>query len=254
MKMGRKTSDPLAWACYKTFKREVKRELRLAEREFIAEQINKNPNNTRCIWKAIRSCIPKKSTSSRSFTKDDNTVANEFNSFFSSEGQITVDKIKSLANECKYHLTKTAFKPRFHAESKQFFFKTVECKQIEDIIHFMATNKTPRIDKISDRVIKDSLSVISPTITSIINASFVSGTFPRVWKMAEITPIPKGGDHEKPDNNRPISLLPILSKVCEKAALNQVMPYLDSNQRLSTEQSGNKRYHSTETSLLRLPM
>ena len=126
----------------------------------------------------------------------------------------------------------------------------MECKQIEDIIHFMATNKTPGIDKISVRVIKDSLSVISPTITSIINASFVSGTFPRVWKMAEITPIPKGGDHEKPDNNRPISLLPILSKVCEKAALNQVMPYLDSNQRLSTEQSGNKRYHSTETSLI----
>ena len=65
--------------------------------------------------------------------------------------------------------------------------------------------------------------------------------------MAEVTPILKNGDHEKANNNRPISLLPILSKICEKAALNQFLPYLVSNDRLTTKQSGNKRFHSTET-------
>ncbi|CAB4020527.1 Hypothetical predicted protein [Paramuricea clavata] len=70
--------------------------------------------------------------------------------------------------------------------------------------------------------------------------------------MAEITPILKEGDHEQANNNRPISLLPMamLSKVCEKVVLNQVVPYLDLNKRLSTEQSGNKKHHSTETSLI----
>ena len=68
--------------------------------------------------------------------------------------------------------------------------------------------------------------------------------------MAEITPITKEGDHEQANNNRPISLLPMLSKVCEKVVLNQVVSYLDINKRLSTEQSGNKKYHSTETSLI----
>ena len=75
-------------------------------------------------------------------------------------------------------------------------------------------------------------------------------TFPTLWKMAEVTPILKNGDHEKANNNRPISLLPILSKICEKAALNQFLPYLVSNDRLTTKQSGNKRFHSTETSLI----
>lgn len=35
------------------------------------------------------------------------------------------------------------------------------------------------------------------------------------------TPIPKQGNHELPNNNRPISLLPVLSKVCERVAYNQ---------------------------------
>ena len=113
----------------------------------------------------------------------------------------------------------------------------------------MPTNKAPGIDKIPMRVIKDSLPVILPTLASIINVFFVTGTFPLPWKLAEVTPIPKEGDHEKPNNNRPVSLLPTFSKVCEKVALSQFMAFLASK-RLSTEQSGNKRFHSTETSLI----
>ena len=100
----------------------------------------------------------------------------------------------------------------------------------------MPTNKSPGIDKILMRVIKDSLPAILPTITSIFNATLTSGVFPSAWKMAEITPIPKEGDHEQANNNRLILLLPMLSKVCEKVVLNQVVSYLDINKRLSTEQ------------------
>ena len=38
--------------------------------------------------------------------------------------------------------------------------------------------------------------------------------------------------------------------MCEKVALKQFMTFLESKQRLSTEQCGNKRFHSTETSLI----
>ena len=62
-KLERKTNDRLAWAAYKNFKREVKRKLRLAEHEYVEQQIRNNPRNTGCIWKTIRACIPKKSAS-----------------------------------------------------------------------------------------------------------------------------------------------------------------------------------------------
>ena len=57
----------------------------------------------------------------------------------------------------------------------------------------------------------------------------------------------KEGDHEIPANNRPLSMLNVLSKVCEKLALKQFSNFLNRTGRLSNHQSGNKKHHSTET-------
>ena len=54
-------------------------------------------------------------------------------------------------------------------------------------------------------------------------------------------------DHEIPSNNRPLSLLEVLSKVCERFALDQFSSYITQNQRLSPHQNGNRKHHSTET-------
>ena len=105
----------------------------------------------------------------------------------------------------------------------------------------MPSDKARGIDKISIRVIKHSLPAILPSMTSIINESLASNTFPIVWKTAEVIPVWKEGDHEKPSNYRPKTLLPVLSKLCKRIALNQLMPYLVENDRLSAHQSGNKK-------------
>ena len=86
-KIARKSNDPLDWAAYKNFKREVKRELRLTQREHVENQIRNNPNNPRCVWKTIRKSVKKKS-----FSDSDDEVAKEFNEFFKSIGQNTVGK------------------------------------------------------------------------------------------------------------------------------------------------------------------
>ena len=68
-----------------------------------------------------------------------------------------------------------------------------------------------------------------------------------------MTPIPKQGNHELPNNNRRIFLLPALSKVCERVAHNQFVIYLTTKERparLTTKQNGNKKWFSTETSLI----
>ena len=90
----------------------------------------------------------------------------------------------------------------------------------------MSSNKAPGIDKIPIRVIRDCLQAISHPLTSIINTSLLSACFPNVWKIAEVKPILKDGNHEIANNNRPISLLPVLSKVCERVAHDQLMEYL----------------------------
>ena len=49
------------------------------------------------------------------------------------------------------------------------------------------------------------------------------------------------------NNNRPVSLLPAVSKICESVALNQLTSYLKNKKRLTEQQSGNKKSHSTES-------
>ena len=83
-----------------------------------------------------------------------------------------------------------------------------------------------------------------------MNNSFKSNTFARVWKIAEVTCVFKDGDAGNPCNNRPISLLPILSKVNERLAHTQFVTFLDDNNKLAQFQSGNRKHHPTETVLL----
>ena len=111
----------------------------------------------------------------------------------------------------------------------------------------MLSNKAPGYDRIPLFVIKDCLPYILPTLTRLINSSFACSEFPRAWKKSVIVPHLKDGDHEVPNNNRPISLLPVLSKVAEKIALIQFNDFLTKQDKLTQHQSGNRKNHSTET-------
>jgi hypothetical protein len=57
----------------------------------------------------------------------------------------------------------------------------------------------------------------------------MTSTFPDLWKISEVIPLLKEGDHEIASNNRPLSLLEVVSNVCEKVVLNQFSSYSTSN-------------------------
>ncbi|XP_074635839.1 uncharacterized protein LOC141894176 [Acropora palmata] len=128
-----------------------------------------------------------------------------------------------------------------------FDFKAITSEDVRKVIMAMPSNKAPGYDKIPVFVIKDCLSYILPALTALINSSFSNSVFPKAWKKSEVVPHRKDGDHETPRNNRPITLLPVLSKVTEKIALNQFTEYLTQQGNLTCHQSGNRKFHSTET-------
>ena len=177
-KLARRTNDPAIWSGYRNFRREVKWELRLAQKTFVEDQIRQNANDTNTMWKTIRSCIPKKSASTKCFCKDDKTKANEFNQFFTSVGKTTLEKIKSLTDECGYTPSHASFVPIQYPLSEQFTFGDVAYCEVERVVKSLANNKAPGTDKIPSRVIKESAPVIIPSITSvhsIVVFSLVSG-------------------------------------------------------------------------------
>ena len=106
-------------------------------------------------------------------------------------GGNAVKEITELASKFDDELRNTAFTPRTYATSEQFTLYAVENKQVEATVNSMATHKAPGMEKIPVRVIKDCLPLILPSITSIINTSFATITFPEAGKLVEVTPIIK---------------------------------------------------------------
>lgn len=116
-------------------------------------------------------------------------------------------------------------------------------------IKHLRESKSFGSDNISLRFIKDSLFVIAFYLTCIINTSITTGFFPTLWKYAIVTPLYKNGDRNDASNYRPISLLPIFSKILEKIVSTQLIEFLESNKLFSNNQHGFRPKLSTETAL-----
>ena len=95
--------------------------------------------------------------------------------------------------------------------------------------------------------LKDTLETIIDPVTDIINCSLMTSTYPTSWKLAEVIPLHKDGDPDNASNNRPVSLLSNLSKICDKIVLNQFTDYLTEHELVTKHQSGNRKFHSTKT-------
>ena len=91
---------------------------------------------------------------------------------------------------------------------------------------------------------------ISKCITLIINQSLHSGIFPDKLKIAKVTPIHKKGDSKLITNYRPISVLPVISKIFETVIWDQLNHYFVSNNLLCPQQYGFTKNSSTELAAL----
>ena len=82
-------------------------------------------------------------------------------------------------------------------------------------------------------------------LSHLINRCLAHSVFPTAGKCTNITPIHKSDEKTVMDNYRPISVLPVLSKVFERIVHNQLYTYLEENNLLSDCQFGFRRKSST---------
>jgi len=54
--------------------------------------------------------------------------------------------------------------------------------------------------------------------------------FHHQWKIGKVTPIPKTEQSVAPDQFRPVTVLPILSKLYERLMAKQIVAYIEQNQ------------------------
>ena len=104
-------------------------------------------------------------------------------------------------------------------------------------------------DLISLKMFKIVSIFLIEHLTHIINSCLSSSTFPKAWKLANVIPLAKTSNPIDMSQLRPISILPMLSKVLEKIMHNQISKYIFGNNIISSAQSGFREGHSTTTAL-----
>ena len=127
-----------------------------------------------------------------------------------------------------------------------FRFTRVDTTDVEKLLKKLKRKKATGIDELPSNLLKDSASVIAAPLTHIINVSFASAIFPEDWKKARLTPIFKAGKLTSVENYRPISILPIISKIAERIVHKQITTYLEKNNLISKKQYGYRKNCSTE--------
>ena len=110
-----------------------------------------------------------------------------------------------------------------------------------------------RMDPLPTWLLVKHLRVLLPVITVIVNSALMSG-MPSIYKHSVVCPLLKkqGSDETKMDNYRPVSTLPFLSKIIERVVNNRLSNYMERNNLLDPFQSAYRRFHSCETSLLKV--
>ena len=114
--------------------------------------------------------------------------------------------------------------------------------------------KSCNLDPLPASVVKECLDTLLPVITRIVNLSLTKGAMPESFKLAELLPSLKkpDADYEDFKSSRPISNLPMVSKVIEKTAAGQFTRHVVTNHFDEPFQSAYKAFHSTETALVKV--
>ena len=177
------------------------------------------------------------------------SLTEDFHQFFDSK----IEKIRDELANCTPPPMSVDIKDS--CESSFSNFDPVDCEDVRKIIMDSAKTSCP-LDPIPTWILAkpEILDVLLPVITRIVNLSFSEGVIPMNLKRALVTPLIKKANAD-PDifkNYRPISNLPFLFKTIERIASKQIQNYVDTNNLNANHQSAYRKYHSTETALVRV--
>ena len=125
---------------------------------------------------------------------------------------------------------------------------TIQPREVCIKLRALTTHKSAGPDKIPNRILKDFAYILADPVATIFNKSLSTGVVPRIWKEANVIPIPKCNQPESESDTRPISLTPGLSKVLEDFVVRWLLD--DLNGKIDTRQFGCLKGLSTTFCLL----
>ena len=214
------------WDRYKTQRNYVTNLIKRKKRKCVEDVIkDSKPGDTRKLWTMLN--VNKKRDSHIETTLTPESLNSHFASignklFRGSSGQYDRSCFSMPNKNVKTFISFPKFTP-------------------DKVIRYLSSvpdRKSAGTDGISVTMLKRTLPYILNIITDMFNRLLSDGVFPKCWKYAKVTPIFKGGSTQNPSDFRPISILPILSKLFEKHLNTHMLDHLNANKILADTQTG----------------
>ena len=200
-------------------------------------------------WRTINLLLNKKSKSTLinelkigdSIVTGDKNIATAFNNYFSTIGEKLSENLSCNNTDPLNYVTPV---------TEVFELNNITMDELRCEIFKAKAGKSTGLDKISNKLLKAAGETIIGSLSQIFNLSIDTGIFPDDLKHTKVTPLYKSGDKMDCDNYRPISVTSAVAKIFEKLVSRQLNNFLEFHQIVSTNQSGFRTQHSTETALL----
>ena len=237
---------------YKLYKKQLSKLLKIAEKQHYHHLLESNKRNLKKSWAIIKDVIGKKKIENSNCNKeflidgrivsDKNVIANNFNNFFSNIG-------KNLAKDIpENNINPLQYMGNIRCEHS-FFLRPTDESEIRKVVALLK-NTGAGWDSINTKAVKDSLNRYVKHMVYIINLSFIQGYFPHELKLARVIPLYKSGDSQLVKNYRPVSILPVISKIFERIMFNRLLDFINKHNLLYKFQFGFRPGHNTSHALM----
>uniref|UniRef100_A0A8C5I3C7 Reverse transcriptase domain-containing protein n=1 Tax=Gouania willdenowi TaxID=441366 RepID=A0A8C5I3C7_GOUWI len=223
--------------CWRNYQSAVKTE----KTQYFSNLISNNVSKPRVLFKTIGSVFNPSPSTSLEMTSG---TCEKFLSFFN-------EKVAAIRANISPFSVWSCVSTQCLAVFSQF--ESVSLSVLTGIVKKLKPSSCPT-DPVPPRFFKEVWDTIGSSVREIINSSLATGIVPAFCKKAVVEPLIKkpGLDPANLANYRPISKLPLVSKILEKCVFAQLQPFLDENGTLDPYQSGYKALHSTESALLKV--
>ena len=171
------------------------------------------------------------------------------------QNEYYVNKVKTIRQDLPQARSDplATLQQKMEGRTSIFSFSAVTPDTVDKIITNLKNSKASGIDELDTYILKLVKKEIVPAICHILNLSIRSNKFPTKWKIAKVIPLYKGkGSKFDSKNYRPVAILPILSKVLERAIFIQVVKYMDTNNYFNPNHHAYRSFHSTTTAMLQM--
>ena len=181
-----------------------------------------NTTNPKKFWRVIKKVFPFRNSpknSSHGVNEENQArLAENFSSLYATAVRSLKEKSIMLMNFA-WRLPKSICL----RTTRRFELGFVSNGFVQRELKKLKQQKAQGADELPPGMLKDCHQHIFQPLGHIINLSIRCNKVPSIWKVAKVVPIHKKGPHNNPEKYRPISVLPVLSKILERAVHQQLI-------------------------------